>query len=301
MNKITLIICVLATLLSCKSDTENTPMSEEHWKLGWRMIENSWEEKYDIAESQFDSLLALNQDLDHTFLVTGLEVKSILTKNDEVIILLSKQSDETRALICNQSFAKVYELCNSQVKEIVENEELQLRVINLFVDDQAIRGNIMHDIIDKYNIDTAGIKTQYDWSDPEEQSIDEINRNHLKLIFEEYGFPTKALIGKDAMRGIFFIIQHADGDKEWQKNQLPKLEQAAKNGDLSKQNYAYLFDRIKVNEGSPQKYGSQFKTVDREKGIAILQETEDIEYLNQRRREMGMMPIEIYRRLMLRQ
>ena len=163
------------------------------------------------------------------------------------------------------------------------------------------QGNILHNLIEKHDTDTTGIKIEYDYSNPDEVDIDEINRNRLKEIFGEYGFPTKAMVGSDAMRGIFFIIQHADGDKVWQKSQLENLELATKRGDLSKSKYAYLFDRIKVNEGEPQRYGSQFKTVDRKKGIAKLRKTEDIENLDKRRKEMDMMPIETYKRLMLRQ
>ncbi len=48
---------------------------------------------------------------------------------------------------------------------------------------------------------------------------------------------------------MFFIIQHSDGDKEWQKSQLPNIERAVENGDLEGQKYAYLYDRIKINSG----------------------------------------------------
>ena len=42
---------------SCTSKEETKTMSYENWIKGWIMIENSWEEKYEIAETQFDSLL----------------------------------------------------------------------------------------------------------------------------------------------------------------------------------------------------------------------------------------------------
>lgn len=44
----------------------------------------------------------------------------------------------------------------------------------------------------------------------------------------------------------------------------------------------------------------QFAIVDRENQITELRETEDIANLNTRRREMDMMPIEMYKRLILR-
>jgi len=299
MNKEFFIVLILIFLFSCNPEKKSTIMSDQGWRLGWRMIENSWDDNNILAEAQFDSLLAMGETIDESFIINGLKIKSKRSKTAEVLKIISNQPPEILRRFCLQNISKEYEICKNQLVEKVENEALQLRILKLFVDDQAIRGNIMHDIISKYKIDTTGIKTEYDWSNPDEINIDEINRNQLKLIFEEHGFPTKELVGKDAMRGIFLIIQHADGDKEWQKSQLPNIELAVKNGALSKQNYAYLFDRIKVNEDSPQRFGTQFKKVDIEHKIAELRETEDLENLDQRRREMGMMPIGMYKRLML--
>ena len=184
--------------------------------------------------------------------------------------------------------------------EKIENKELQLEIIKLYVDDQAIRGNVMNEMILKYQLDSTKLKTEYDRSNPDEIDIDEINRNHLKKIIESHGFPTRKLVGKDAMNGIFLIIQHADGDRIWQEAQLTNLELAVTRGDFSKQQYAYLYDRIKVNSGQPQRFGSQFLKVDKKNKIAELRETEDLTNLNQRRRKMGMMPIEMYKKLILK-
>lgn len=104
--------------------------------------------------------------------------------------------------------------CTGFSEEKVQNEELQMELIKMYVDDQEVRGNRMEDIISKYNIDTAQITKNG------AVGIDERNRNRLKEIFENDGFPTRKLVGKDAMQGVFLMIQHADGDKEWQKTNL---------------------------------------------------------------------------------
>jgi hypothetical protein len=44
------------------------------------------------------------------------------------------------------------------------------------------------------------------------------------------------------------------------KKYFPQIEEAVKNGDLSKQQYALMKDRILMDEGKPQIYGSQIKT-----------------------------------------
>ena len=123
-----------------------------------------------------------------------------------------------------------------------------------------------------------------------------MNQDRLKEIIQEFGFSTRKLIGKDAMRGVFLLIQHADGQKE----QLINIELGAKKADFSKVDYAYLYDRIQVNSGEAQRYGSQFATVNRKNQIAKLRDTADLPNLNKRRSEMGMMPIEMYKRMILR-
>lgn len=295
-----IIILSMTLLVSCNSETKSKVNSEKTWRQGWRMMENLWDEDLAAAEMKFDSLLISDEPINDRFLLHGLEIKTKRSKKEEVANILSDQPKAFLNKFCKEDFAVDYKLCLNKTKEIIENEKLQLEIIDLFIDDQAIRGNLMNDLISKYNIDTTGIKMSQDWSNPDEVSVDEINRNRLKSIFEEHGFPSRALIGKDAMQGIFLIIQHADGDKAWQKQQLPNLKEAALSGDVPKQNYTYLFDRIKVNNGEPQRYGSQFANVNREKGIAILRETEDLQNLDKRRREMDMMPIDLYKRLILK-
>jgi hypothetical protein len=63
-------------------------------------------------------------------------------------------------------------------------------------------------------------------------------------------------------------------------------------------NFAVSYDRIKVNAGEKQLYGTQFATVDPITKTAELQPTEDLDNLDDRRREMGMMPIQMYKRMM---
>ncbi|MFT6416990.1 MAG: hypothetical protein ACJARZ_002342 [Dokdonia sp.] len=79
----------------------------------------------------------------------------------------------------------------------------------MYVDDQAVRENLMSDIIAKYNLAPSQITKDTGIN------VDTRNRHRLKEIFREFGFPAKRLIGKDAMNGIFLMIQHSDGDKEW--------------------------------------------------------------------------------------
>ncbi len=289
----------LIMVTACKDDKNQQMNDVEIWQLGWRMIGSSMEENYELASLQFDSLRSKAKIIDSKYLVTGLEAKNAIGNIDEIIQILNSQDRSMLQEICGKQFLSGLEPCDKYSKENIGNKELQIELIKMYVDDQVVRGNMMKEMITKYQIDTIGIKTHQDWSNPSEISVDDKNRNQLKQIIEKYGFPTKSLVGKDAMQGIFLIIQHSDGDREWQKSQLTNIENAVKKGDMDGQNYAYLYDRIKINSGEKQLYGTQFAKVDPVNKTVELAETEDVENLDRRRMEIGMMPIKMYKEFML--
>ena len=267
----------------------------EIWKLGWRVIESSMEENYELANLQFDSLRNSTKIIDKKYLVTGLQVKSKLGKFDEVTEIINSQDLKIQQEVCSASFLSGYEICKEYSIEKVDNKTLQIELIKMYLNDQYVRSNLMTNLLDKYKltkneviIDSFGVNT------------DERNRQRLKQIIDEYGFPSKKLVGKDAMQGIFYMIQHSDGDKEWQKSQLLNIEKAVNNGDMDGQSYAYLYDRIQINGGKKQLYGTQFAKVDPIKKVVELADTEDLENVDKRRMGIGMMPIEMYKKFMLK-
>lgn len=293
-NSVLTFILGLGILTSCYQRAYSQVSEVEIWKLGWRMIASSMEENYGVAESQFDSLWSISDKIDRKFLVTGLEAKYKLGKIEQIIEILNKQDEDMLQEICEKQFLSKIQPCDGVSINEAENKDLQIELIKMYVDDQAARGNFMRDMMTQYNIDTTEI-TQ-DGS----IVVDERNRNRLKEIFKEYGFPTRRLVGKDAMFGIFLIIQHSNGDKEWQKSQLANIERAVKTGDMDGQSYAYLYDRIKINNGEKQLYGSQFAKIDPINKTVELAPTEDMENLDKRRLEIGMMPVEMYKEFMLK-
>src|SRR5690606_37345699 len=149
---------------------------------------------------------------------------SQLEKEEKLKEILARHDQNVLQEVCNRDLFTqklgAIDACKSIAKEEVENPELQMELLKMYVNDQATRGNIMEDVISKYNLNKAVISNE----DP--MTVDAKNRQRLKAIIEDYGFPTKKMVGKDAMHGIFLIIQHADGDKEWQKSQLVNIEQA---------------------------------------------------------------------------
>jgi len=300
MNQILLILFLSFWHFLLNDAERKIELSEtEKWKVGWRMIISSMEANYNLGEIQFDSLLATNSKIDKKFVSAGLEILSKKEKNEKIQKVLKQLDKETLTYICNKNnvmLARINtEICQPYaVAEKVENPVLQKELIIMFINDQAVRGGNMDKLISKYNLLKEEVVKFKDGI-----STDEENRNKLKNIFANYGFPNKKMVGADAMEGIFWIIQHSDLDKEWQKSQLQNVEQAVKQGDMDAQGYAYLYDRIKINDGEKQRYGTQFAMVDPKNGLAELAETEDVQNLDKRRMEIGMMPSDIYKKVML--
>ncbi|WP_162055771.1 DUF6624 domain-containing protein [Pontibacter pamirensis] len=297
MKKNLSILILILLISSCTATEKEEKLSEiEKWKLGWRMIVSSTDENYQLGELQFDSLLSESSEIEPKFLITGLEILDKLGKREKLVQVINGQDQETLQVLCNTNLftqnLNDVDVCKSIEKEKVSNPKLQMELVKMYVDDQAVRGNLQEDIITKYSLIKAEIAN-------EGEGVDDRNRERLKEIFREHGFPTKEMVGKDAMSGIFIMIQHADYDKEWQKSQLPNIEQAVQNGDMDGQSYAYLYDRIKSNAGEKQRYGTQFSHIDPANKTVELAPTEDMENLDKRRMEAGMMPIEMYKEIML--
>jgi hypothetical protein len=269
------------------------------WKLGWRLVNSSLDQNYKLGELQFDSLLNMKGAIEAKFILTGLEILAELGKKEKIVSVLRKQDQGTLEEICNKElFVKRLtdiEICESVASdEKIANRSLQLELIKMYINDQSVRGNVLSEMMKKYGLDEKDLRPQ------NSMTVDGANRERLKEIINEFGFPTRQLVGKEAMHGVFLIIQHSDIDKEWQKEQLPNIEKAVRQGDMDGQSYGYLYDRIKVNGGEKQLYGTQLKSVDPITKTVELADTEDLQNLDKRRMEVGIMPIEMYKQFVLR-
>lgn len=87
---------------------------------------------------------------------------------------------------------------------------------------------------------------------------DSLNQQRITAIIDQYGWPGKSLVGKEASLAVFLVIQHAS--LEIQKKYLPQFRESVTKGESSSSNLAYLEDRILMREGKPQLYGTQVIT-----------------------------------------
>jgi len=79
----------------------------------------------------------------------------------------------------------------------------------------------------------------------------------IKNIADKFGFPGYELVGKESSNNYWMLVQHSDFDVPFQKRLLELMKQKVDKKDASGQNYAYLIDRININEGKKQIYGTQ--------------------------------------------
>lgn len=115
---------------------------------------------------------------------------------------------------------------------------------------------------------------------------DHRNQELVISIIEKCGMPTLNDVTQEQMDAIWLGLQH-NTNNMYRIKYFPLIEKAVKNGDLSKEQYALMKDRMLMEEGKPQLYGSQIKN-------GKLYDLESPETVNKRRQEMGLEPIEDY-------
>ena len=122
------------------------------------------------------------------------------------------------------------------------------------------------------------------------------NTARMHQIVDAYGWPGKTLVGEDGANDAWLLVQHADEDREFQKRCL-ELMAAAGPKEVSQGSFAYLVDRVRVGEGRPQVYGTQFWTD--ESGQFGPRPIEDEALVDERRAGVGLGPLAEYRKTMM--
>lgn len=122
--------------------------------------------------------------------------------------------------------------------------------------------------------------------------VDEANLIVFKALLARWGwFPQKSW-GKEADFQGWLLVQHADNDLPFQKKVLALLEPLVKSGESDPSNFAYLYDRVAVNDRRLQRYGTQgFCTGP---GKWTPRPIEDPGHVDERRSAMGLPPLAEY-------
>jgi hypothetical protein len=123
------------------------------------------------------------------------------------------------------------------------------------------------------------------------QRIDEGNTRWLAELIAAHGWPGEAVAGADGAAASWLLAQHADGDPVQQRAFLDALRDAVGRGEASAAHLAYLEDRVRVNAGQPQLYGTQFTVTGGELEPCPI---DDQERLDQCRAQAGLEPFADY-------
>lgn len=123
------------------------------------------------------------------------------------------------------------------------------------------------------------------------EETDNANLAVVSHIIDIYGWPSG--LSEEANKAIFLVIDHSD--LKTMEKYRKTFHDAVKKGYLPMNDLVTMEDRMLMNSGRPQKYGTQAYSVE-ENGHAVIYvwPVEEPDKLNELRRSVGLGPIENY-------
>lgn len=170
-----------------------------------------------------------------------------------------------------------------QDRVVRRNSFLETELIGMMMSDQAVRNQMT-------TVFRNGGEISRELAN-EVAQVDRVNRARLKEIIAEHGWPTYDMVGAGAARAAWLVVQHSDRDVVFQKKCLALMEPLVAKNQVGKTDFAYLWDRVAVNSGKKQRYGSQIEKKD---GKWQPKPVEDPKNLDKRRAEVGLTPMSYY-------
>jgi hypothetical protein len=107
----------------------------------------------------------------------------------------------------------------------------------------------------------------------------------IRRLVAKHGHPTAETVGAEALKQFWLLVQHQDSDPDLQEECLEKC-------GFEPQQNAYLTDRVRVNAGQPQLYGTQLRRT--AEGKLAPRPIEDEGRVDERRNGVGLGPLEEY-------
>ena len=163
------------------------------------------------------------------------------------------------------------------------------------VAEPALRGELLATLVEDQAVRT-GVPPPGDDRTPEEllaamSRVDAEHSARMEQILDTHGCPTWSLVGRDGSTAAWALVQHADLRPELQRRGPDLLAQAVAAGDASPGELADLTDRVRVADGQPQVYGTQWET-DVMGSLVPRAPIEDSDTVDARRAEAGLATID---------
>lgn len=124
-------------------------------------------------------------------------------------------------------------------------------------------------------------------------SVFRTNQVFLERVLNDYGFPGIDLVGEQGTFDYWLMVQHCDFDPDFQKRVLALMKIEVAQENAIPRNYGLLFDRVQLNTGKKQVYGTQVR-YHKKTGQAYPKPLKDSMHVNQRREAVGLDPLEVY-------
>ena len=160
------------------------------------------------------------------------------------------------------------------------DEQLRAELLEMEQRDRALRAELvargeLHTPVPRYH--------------PEMEAVHRRHNTRMRAIIERHGWPGQSLVGKDGSQAAGFLVQHAILDLKLQRHALELLTDAVAQGEAEGFMLALLTDRVLMQEGKPQLYGTQY--VGAQGGGVEPWPIQDAETVDERRRTVGLMPL----------
>lgn len=169
-------------------------------------------------------------------------------------------------------------------KEKHYNQALKKELEDIYRHDQELRQQI-NAIQEKYGADSKELQALWE----KISQTDEANLIKVEKILAKHGWVGRDEVGPKAASTLFLVIQHSNQDA--MMKYVPLLRQAVKEKKAHASHLALMEDRIAINAGEKQTYGSQLSIID---GKTVLSPIIDPDHVDERRASMDLEPIADY-------
>jgi VWFA-related protein len=120
------------------------------------------------------------------------------------------------------------------------------------------------------------------------------NTARLCTILKQYGWPTTVLVGHEGVDAAFFVLRNSSA-ASLKVDLIPAIVTAATRGDISPPDFASFIDRLRLEAGLKQLYGTQATISD---GLLVLFPIEAETHVDARRKQYELPPLADYLRFL---
>ncbi|GAB4050643.1 DUF6624 domain-containing protein [Spirosoma litoris] len=126
-----------------------------------------------------------------------------------------------------------------------------------------------------------------------QQELATFNRHQtiIEQLAKQNGFLGFHEVGTEGALHFWLLVQHSDSTPKFQKHMLTLMKKEVRKDNADLYQYASLVDRVQVNTGKPQVYGTQVTYIDR---VAVLKGAYKAKKINKSRLAIGLDSLQTY-------